>query len=70
MTQNLAFLAPVYVDEEVHFMFYFKIEGRCEVEKLEKEKNRIYLKTTVLKVEKNILAIDGNAKIFFNFKQK
>jgi 3-hydroxybutyryl-CoA dehydratase len=53
--QNLNFLKPIYIDEE--------IEASVEIKDLIKPKDFLLLKTQVVKLDTNEVAIDGDAVV-------
>ena len=55
INQNLSFLKPIYIDEE--------IEARVEILDLIKPKDFLRLKTQVLKLGSGEIAIDGEAVV-------
>ncbi len=55
LSQTLKFLRPIYIDEEV--------EAKLIIREVFPEKRRLSLITQVAKVDKNELAIDGEALI-------
>jgi 3-hydroxybutyryl-CoA dehydratase len=55
ISQNLKFLRPIYIDEE--------IEAKIIIRDIFPDKGRIALITQVTKIDKNELAIDGEAII-------
>jgi 3-hydroxybutyryl-CoA dehydratase len=55
ISQNVNFLKPIFIEEE--------IEATVEIKDFNKEKNILYLATYVKKIEKNQIAIDGEANI-------
>ena len=57
ISQDLKFLRPIYIDEEV--------EAKVIIRDIINEKKRISLITQVIKLDSNELAIDGSALIKF-----
>lgn len=55
VSQNLNFRAPVYIND--------KLKTRVEIIKIEKEKKRLVLSTTVTKIEEGIDVIRGEAVV-------
>ena len=74
LSQTLNFLAPIYYDEEVSIFFLFlknlnfmKVEATVEV-KEGNEKGHFLLKTEIVKLEKQKIAVSGEAKILHRGK--
>jgi len=53
----LNFLRPVYIEE--------KVEACLTIKNLNPEKNQISLQTRIIKLEKNEIAVDGEALVKF-----
>lgn len=54
LSQNVSFLAPVYVDEEIEVKISI-----ASVEKTKSQKLKCTLDSSIRKIEKNILAVSG-----------